>query len=227
MLDNRLSAVAQFVRKGSFAADIGTDHAFLPIYLITQGISSEVIATDINEGPLKAAQHNILSSGLENRIILRRCDGLNSVTSRVDDIIIAGMGGELILSIVDSTSWLKNPDKRLILQPMTQEHKLRQGLCEMGYKIEREHCATQQGKVYCIMCVSYSGTPRKIDTLYSYVGEMPSGTGNVREYLTKQASTLARVAVMLGQSKAHEDIVRARDHYLIAQNILSIIGDLK
>lgn len=226
-LDKRLSAVAAFVRPGSFAADIGTDHALLPIALIENGHCKEVIATDVVDGPLRSAQRNIISSGLEDKIVLRKCDGLSGVSSHVEDIIIAGMGGELILSIITAASWLQNPDKRLILQPMTQEHKLREGLCALGFTIDEEAAVKDGIHVYCILCVHFSGEKKQVDKLYAYIGEMPHGRGDVREYLTRQASTLARVAVMLGQSRAQADTVRARDHASLAQSILQRIPNAK
>ena len=95
MLDKRLIACASFVTKNSIAADIGTDHAYLPVYLIKNGISRFVYACDIKDGPLKAAYLTVEQSGYEDKISVIKSDGLDSVPiSGVTDVIAAGMGGE-------------------------------------------------------------------------------------------------------------------------------------
>ena len=125
-INDRLLTAIPFVRQGKRFADIGTDHAYLPIYLMDKGIIASAVAADINQGPLDKAQENILKYGFNDSISTVLCDGLTKIKpDSVDDIAIFGMGGELIVKIIDEASWVKDSDKRLILQPMTHPEKLR------------------------------------------------------------------------------------------------------
>ena len=125
-INDRLLTAVRFVRNGKRFADIGTDHAYLPIYLINRGIITNAIAADINKGPLDKAHENICKYNLQDNIHTVLCDGLSKIEpDSVDDIAIFGMGGELIVKIIDEASWVKDTDKRLILQPMTHPEKLR------------------------------------------------------------------------------------------------------
>ena len=134
-LDQRLLTVARLVRQGAYLADIGTDHGYLPVYLVQTGRISRAIAADINENPLKQAVSAISAHGLDRQIKTVLSDGLKQVDDHVEDIVIAGMGGELIGSIISAVEWLKNPDKRLILQPMTQDVYLREYLAKHNTQI--------------------------------------------------------------------------------------------
>ena len=119
-LNERLMTAVQFVREGSRLADVGTDHGYLPIFLILEGRIPFAIAADINRGPLDKADENIHKYALDGKIKTVLCDGLRSIDKdEVDDVAIFGMGGELIVKILDEAPWLKDAAKRLILQPMT------------------------------------------------------------------------------------------------------------
>ena len=125
-LSPRLLAVAELVREGAYVADVGTDHAYLPIYLCLSGKARGAVASDINEGPVQRAKLNIASHKLEDKILVLHTDGLRRVDILCpDDVMICGMGGELIAEIISGAEWLKKRRNRLILQPMTQADKLR------------------------------------------------------------------------------------------------------
>ena len=134
-LDERLAAAASFVRTDRRICDVGTDHALLPCFLCEQGAMS-VIASDVNANPLEAARANIEKYGFSDRITLLQSDGLRSVPP-CDDIIIAGMGGELIAQIIGGCSFVSG-DTRFILQPMTKAEILRRYLYANGYEILQE-----------------------------------------------------------------------------------------
>ena len=156
-LSARLLAAADFVRQGSFVADVGSDHAYLPIYLCSLGKIKGALASDINEGPVARAQINIASYHLGKKISVLRTDGLSGVEKfSPDDIVICGMGGELICSIIDSAEWTKNKNIRLILQPMTHAEKLREYLISNGFSIIGE-TILKEDKIYQIICAEYSG----------------------------------------------------------------------
>ena len=108
MTDNRLMTCAQLV-KGIKAVDVGTDHGYLAVHLISQGICSEVIACDINEKPLNAALKTVEKAGLQENIKIVLSDGLDEIQSDgITDVIMAGMGGELIVRLIEKCPWLKD-----------------------------------------------------------------------------------------------------------------------
>ena len=170
-LDERLMACADFVRPGSVAADIGSDHAYLPIYLVKNGICPKAIASDINEGPINRAKINIAEAGLENKICTLLADGLDKAAGlSPDDVIIAGMGGELIRDIIDVSVYVKNNDIRLILQPMTMSDVLREYLYAGGYDILDEKVCVAAGKCYQIICAHFDGISKEFDETELTIG---------------------------------------------------------
>ena len=171
-LNERLLTAVQFVREGSRLADVGTDHGYLPISLILEGRIPFAIAADINRGPLDKADENIHKYALDGKIKTVLCDGLRSIDKdEVDDVAIFGMGGELIVKILDEAPWLKDPAKRLILQPMTHPEKLRKYLADNGYRIIGEALSFDRGKIYQTICAEYDGIIRKFDDITLLYGE--------------------------------------------------------
>lgn len=171
-IDKRLLCCAKFVRHGSIAADIGSDHAYLPIFLVKQGICPGAIASDINEGPVNRAKINIAVSGLSSKITVLRADGLDEAANlSPDDIIIAGMGGELIRDIIDASEYVKNKDVRLILQPMTMPEVLREYLAKHGFNIIAESVCVAADKCYQIICTHFDGKVREFDPNTLLLGE--------------------------------------------------------
>ena len=135
-LDKRLLLCASFVRENCTLADIGTDHAYLPIWLVKNGIINSALACDINEGPLNSGKADVDRFELSDKITLRLSDGLKNVNeNEADDIVIAGMGGELITKILSECEWAKTKGKHFILQPMTKCEVLISWLCENGFEI--------------------------------------------------------------------------------------------
>ena len=156
-LSKRLSTAASYVRSGAVVADIGTDHAYLPIYLVSQGVAVTALASDINEGPILKAKENILKYGLQDKIFTQIADGLDSVEGYAPtDILICGMGGELIAHILEQSSYVKNSKIRLILQPMTSVLELREYL-SCGFSTIAEKVVCEDGKIYQIICAEYDG----------------------------------------------------------------------
>jgi len=133
-------------------ADIGTDHALLPVYLIREGIASRVIAGDLNEGPLEAACNNIREAGLADRIGVRRGDGLDITwPGEVDTAVIAGMGGGTIRDILKLAGETAARLKRIVLQPMGDSGDLREWLAANGWRIEDEDLVREDGHIYEII----------------------------------------------------------------------------
>ena len=151
-LETILKCVA--ASKCNVLADIGTDHAFIPIEAIKRKLASKAIACDISPGPLEIGKKNVVKEGLAEYIELRLGDGLRPIRqSEADVIVIAGMGGLRILGII-SQGLEKIGNASLILQPQHDTSKLRRGLFELGIKIQSEHLAREGERFYEILCAA-------------------------------------------------------------------------
>ena len=193
-LDKRLSAVAALVRSGSRLADIGTDHAYLPVHLVEAGVCPSAIASDIGAGPLDAARRTVTENGLTSKIALRLGNGLATVSAEeVEDIAIAGMGGETIVMILEAAPWVKDTRLRLILQPMTRAEDLRRWLLSNGFAILEEHLIIDGRHLYPVLAAEYTGTPVCYDELHVYGGFFAAEEG--RPYRQMMAEHLARKAM--------------------------------
>ena len=173
ILGPRLKTAADMVRKGTKVADIGTDHAYLIAHLLVNNICSFGFACDINPNPLKKAQATIKENLLEDRAKLILCDGLSGLSQDLaEDFVIAGMGGETIISILDACNWSKDISKHYILQPMTKASLLRKYLCEEGFEIEDETAVMDSGRIYTVMSVYYTGNKSRPNHLFCEIGKL-------------------------------------------------------
>ena len=191
--DERMALCASFVRDGAAVADIGTDHAYLPVWLVRSGKVPSAVAADLREGPLKNAAANIEKNGVSDKIKTVLSDGLDKIQpDDADDIVIAGMGGELIVRIIDRTPWLRNAGKHLILQPMTKADTLRRYLCENGFAVLCERACISLGKSYCVMLCEYDGVVRECSDEFAYIGLL----GNDRSRESKRYIYMIREKLM-------------------------------
>ncbi len=166
-LTARLQAIAGMVPKGSRLADIGSDHAYLPAGLLEQGKIVSAIATDIAEGPLKAAKNSAAMKGLSEKIELRKGDGLSVIgKGEADCIVIAGMGARTIIGIIEGGMETAKAAKRLILQPMAGAPLLREWLSENGWKLTCEDLAEEGGRLYEIMAAERGEGEKYSPALY-------------------------------------------------------------
>ena len=151
-LSKRLQTIADFVKKNSVVADIGTDHAHIPIYLIENNIIDKAYACDINKGPLEKAKENIENFGVSENIVLRLSNGLDKMSNKeVNTIIIAGMGGELIIDILNRGKAFFDKKNTFILSPHTKTDEVRDYLIRKGFKILKEDMCIDEGKFYTVM----------------------------------------------------------------------------
>ena len=185
-LDSRLSLAASFV-SGDVCADIGTDHAYIPVYLLTSGKCSYTIASDINAGPLAKAKENAAKYGVSDKVFFALTDGLNGLPLEekgVTDIVICGMGGELIASILEASDYTRNGKVNLILQPMSSIEELRSYLDTKGYVTEDECICTSAGKIYqCLKC-HFDGALRTSSPAELAVGKINIKNGNTNPHFT-------------------------------------------
>lgn len=155
-LSNRLLACAGFVAKGDRVADIGCDHGYLGIYLLTRGIAESVIASDINEGPLQSAMCNARKFSVGKDISFYLSDGARSIPRDFDTLVCAGMGGDTMVSILEGAPWLKSTQYRLILQCQSKTPMLRRYLSHHGWRITEEAVLRDGKFLYTIMEVCYT-----------------------------------------------------------------------
>ena len=157
-INKRLLSASELVREGAVLADVGTDHGYLPIYLILRGRIERAILSDINEGPLASARANAALCGVSQYVELVLADGAAALSDKgATDYSILGMGGELIARIVEDAPGLKSEAVNLILQPMTRPEALRKSLFDGGFSILREVYCRDAGKCYVIINARYSG----------------------------------------------------------------------
>ena len=185
-LKGRLSCCAHFVREGSRLADIGTDHGYLPIALCESGRIPSAVACDINPLPLNAARENIARRALNERIVTREGDGLAPVCAdEADDIVIAGMGGELIAAILSRCPWVKDAGKHLILQPMTRHEALIRWLYDNGFAVMRQEAVYDDGKYYTVILAAFDGAVRPCDRYTAMVGALKPDSEAATAFLQK------------------------------------------
>ncbi len=148
-LSKRLSTVASMVTAGNRLADVGTDHGYVPIYLYERKMISGAIAMDVNKGPLERADLHIAEAGLKQKIFTRLSDGLAALEpGEADSVIIAGMGGPLMIRILSSYPETTASLKELILQPQSEVAEVRSWLDQQCYEIVEEHMVYEDGKYY-------------------------------------------------------------------------------
>jgi tRNA (adenine22-N1)-methyltransferase len=152
-LSKRLQAVADYVTEGNRVVDVGTDHAYIPIYLLQSGKIPSAIAADIGKGPLERAKENIAENGLTDRIDTILSDGLKKINTDYESLIIAGMGGMLLKSILEANPAKTASFQEMILEPQSDLEEVRKYLRQHGYQIREENMVLEEGKYYPIMHV--------------------------------------------------------------------------
>lgn len=202
-LDNRLRTAFELCRSGVISADVGTDHAKLAAALAEEK-GCGVIAADIKDGPLAAARRTLCERGA-TRVSVVKSDGLDAIDF-ADDVIICGMGGELIADIV-SRCRFTNENTRFILQPMTKAELLRKRLYKSGFELVEEKAADDGGKLYAVMLWRYSGISRDISEAEALCGKMTDA-----RYLKGLAEKLLKNARGMERSEGRaEDAKRLRE----------------
>lgn len=170
-LSDRLQAVADLIITGEPVADIGSDHAYLPIFLVQNGMAPWAIAGELGDGPYERALQAISQSGMQGRIELRQGDGLQVLElAEVSTVIIAGLGGESIAAILDHDWQRSNSFKRFILQPMSRAGVLRKVLAAKGWPILDEILIRENEHYYAIILSEPGEQPYPLDELEAEIG---------------------------------------------------------
>lgn len=210
-LTPRLETVAKLVPAGARLVDVGTDHAYLPAYLLAAGKVSAAIATDIRPGPLGRGRETAERYGLEEQLSLRLCDGLAGVEpNEVDAVVVAGMGGETILGILEAAAW--SLEKVCILQPMSAAEALRGGLARLGVPILREVLVKEGSTLYLTLLLDGipAQRPQPPTAAEIYVGTLQAHRGDPLwpEYFAASRRRAQRALAGLERSKRPEDAAR-------------------
>ncbi len=227
VLDERLYAAASLVRDGAYVCDVGTDHAYLPCALMQMGKISGGMAMDINEGPLENANRTIEAYRLQESIVTRLSDGLDALTeeeqNRITDVMICGMGGELIDTLIGRADWLKNAEKCLILQPMTQIPYLRKALYRKGYSIVEEIPIVDKNHLYTVIKAVYTGEAVAIDEFFAQVGKvMENESEMAKQYLNVVSGRLKKAA--MGMAKSESKQAEAAEMFALADRIVASVA---
>lgn len=212
-LSVRLSVITGLIEAGGSVCDVGTDHGYLPAFLYLSGKYSKITATDIRQKPLLTAQKNFKNLGVSGvKLIL--CDGLEKVSrEEADNVVIAGMGGEVISKIIGNTEFLKDPSVNLVLSPTTSAYFLRNFLSKSGFEILKETAVEENGKFYAVMKVRYTGIKSSPDFAAIYLGKLDLSDKTALSYAKKQLSVKKRLVLDLSATDKN------REEYSEAQKI--------
>lgn len=210
-LTPRLQAVANHVPLGARLADVGTDHAYLPAWLLLEERIPFAVCTDLRKGPLDRARETVEHYGVANRVSLRLGDGLAGVDSEeVDCVAIAGMGGETILHILGQAPW--TAEKSCVVQPMSSLGDLRAGLGGLGLRVARE-TIVREGKTLYIVMDLVRGREGPLTAAEQLVGRAANHTGDALwpEYLAQEIRRARRALTGLAQSGKAENQARSEE----------------
>ena len=216
MIDNRLKKCCEFVSGRGVVCDVGTDHAYLAAELVLSGKCNKVIASDIKSGPLEAARKTVEKYALSDKIELVLSDGLENIDGLgVSDIVIAGMGGETIIKILEDCDWVRNHKVKLILQPMTKADVLRKWLGAHGFK-SGDHAVEEGENVYIVITAVYDGVKTAVSEFKSLRGNVDHNTPAGRKYIRKLSDSLNKKADSLEGAGMSE---LARHERFLADNL--------
>lgn len=203
-LNARLLSVAEMTRQDAIFADIGTDHAYLPLFLLDAGRIKFAYCCDINEGPLASARKNAADCDRLNETEFILTDGASALAGKgITDYAICGMGGELIADIIDRAPHLKDRTVNLLLQPMSKQERLREYLARNGFDILSESYSYDAGKYYVALQVRYFGKAREISKIEEICGFSDTVYINDKcrlEYLKRKLRSVERVAKGKGEA---------------------------
>ncbi len=212
---------------GAAVADIGTDHAYLPVYLVRQGISRRVVAGDINRGPFDGALITVRASGLENYIDLRMGDGLNILKpGEVNVLVIAGMGGKTVCAVFEQGRAVMRQLQRLVIQPMRDIALVRRWLMDNGWRLADEDMVYEDGHYYVIL-VAEPGTEKVMDSFALEVGPCLLEKRNVvlREFLKRRSVEINSILAAITRAQSAGAIERAEFLKQEAEKIEEVLAN--
>lgn len=196
VLKGRLGLLAGMVPECGCLCDIGTDHAYVPVYLVKKGVCERAIASDVRKGPVETARKNVEKNALTDRIEIRLGSGLDPIMeNEADCIVIAGMGGLLIKEILKKgISKAKNAEA-IILQPMNAIELLRKWLYENGFEIYDEGLSEEGRKIYNVLAARYTGRITHDEEIFYHIGRILIEKKDtlLKKYIAIRQRTLSRI----------------------------------
>ena len=228
-LSQRLSSVASMVTAGNCLADVGTDHGYVPIYLYERNIIPRAIAMDVNKGPLERAALHIAESGMKEAIETRLSDGLTALKpGEADSVVIAGMGGPLIIRILSAHPEVTESLKELILQPQSEISEVRIWLYEQGYEIIEEHMVFEDGKYYPMFKAVKNLEAKKLTDLeYKYGKLSVLGEPEVlRAYLVREIANKQNILQKLSEETTEKSKGRAMEIKALLAELEEMLSEM-
>ena len=210
-MNERIRAIADCVRDGKGVIDVGTDHGYLPAFLAERGYPGAIFASDIREEPLNAARRTAAQAGCTDRIRFLLCDGLSLCPpDAIDTIVIAGLGGDTLVKILDEAEWCMDERYTLILQPMTKAEVVRYWLVYNEFEIRSEELVEDDGTLYQILIARFGGETKLTDAeLFAGKASLVKDNVLYRKYLEQLFSRFDQA--LSGMEKGDEaDGPRAR-----------------
>lgn len=219
-LSKRLFAVAAMVSPCEKMADIGTDHGYIPIYLIEQKKVGHALAMDINKGPLQRAREHVTLHQLDEYIELRLSNGAEKLQPQeVDVVVIAGMGGRLMMKIIEERKEVFHSLKEFVIQPQSEYGGVRHYLEEQGFQILEENMVEEDGKYYPMMKVSKGSMKLSKKCFYEYGSFLLKEKNPVLyEYLKKEQENYKKIRENLLKGKSEKQ----KSRLLEVEEILSV-----
>lgn len=226
-LSKRLQAVADLVSDDLVVADIGTDHGYIPIYLIEAQKCEKAFAMDINEGPLLRAKEHIAEHGLAEKIEVRQSDGVKALSvGECDSVVVAGMGGALVIKIMEDGKNIFQNLKEFVLQPQSELEKVRQYLCENEFCVIAENMVLEDGKFYPMMKVQKGKTTEhRIMELRYGKGLLEQKHPVLKIFLEKEVRTKEQILENLKSASGEQIEARKqelRGEILLAKEALEV-----
>lgn len=218
-ISDRLQHIANMIPKCTCLADIGTDHGYIPIFCILNGVCKKAIASDINKGPVEAANKNIKRYEITGGIDTRVGPGLSTLApGEADVIVIAGMGGNLIADIIEEDMLVAEKADVLILQPVQYPEVLRKYLHKKGFKIIDEDLVCDGEKYYQIIKASKGEDPGYKSEASYYIGKIliDKGGALLKEYLEHKITKLNIILKSLEESKdnsRYREVVNLKEEF--------------
>ena len=221
-LTPRLKKAYALLGEAECIVDIGTDHAYLPIKLVEDGRFHRAVAADIAPGPLEIARENVCAAGLSDRIETVISDGFESVAAPEDySVAVCGMGGEMIASVMAASKEKFSGARRVVLQPMTKEEKLREFLWDNGYEIIVDGAAEEDARTYTVISAIYTGhrTGHTVSELYLGLRdqreETPIMLKKLEKFHAKHTAIRHSVSLSGGDASFEDMLVRAAETEII------------